>query len=256
MPPRWQRGRALPQLAAGDLAAAEQLQRELSVVPSAETLTTALAAEIAAKRVPDNSAKLADLLAQAEQLARAGKLVEPRDANAADRYLEALVLAPADANARQGLARVASSVMSQIDAAIEGKDFARAKRLRERLRALAPGTPGLAEVKERIEDAESAAKAASPERVAAHDKLVREGELALSSGQLMEPTGDSAYDKFRQALAINPRSEAARGSMQALAQALRLEEDRGKHPGRPGDPRGRRDRRAGNRRPALRHRLG
>ena len=216
---------ARSQLAAGNLAAAEQLQLELSVIPAAASLATALAAEIAARRVPDNRTKLAGLLAQAEQLARAGKLVEPRDANAADRYLEALTLAPDDAVARQGLARAAASALSQIDAAIEGKDFTRAKDLRKRIQELAPRTPGLAEAKERIEDAEAAAKAASPERVAAHDKLVREGELALSSGQLMEPTGDSAYDKFRQALAINPRSEAARAGMQALAQALRLEID-------------------------------
>ncbi len=216
-------GQARSQLAAGDLAAAEQLQRELSVVPSAATLATALAAEIAAKRVPDNRTKLAELLAQAEQLARAGKLVEPRGGSAADRYRDALALAPDDAAARQGLARAAASALSQIDAAIEGQDFARAKDLRKRIQELAPRTPGLTEVKERIEDAEAAAKAASPERVATHDKLIREGELAISSGQLMEPTGDSAYDKFRQALAINPRSEAARGGMQALAQALKLQ---------------------------------
>ena len=216
---------ARSQLAAGNLAAAEQLQLELSVIPAAASLATALAAEIAARRVPDNRTQLAGLLAQAEQLARAGKLVEPRGAGAADRYLEALTLAPDDAVARQGLARAAASALSQIDAAIEGKDFTRAKDLRKRIQELAPRTPGLAEAKERIEDAEAAAKAASPERVAAHDKLVREGELALSSGQLMEPTGDSAYDKFRQALAINPRSEAARAGMQALAQALRLEID-------------------------------
>ena len=218
-------GQARSQLAAGDLAAAEKLQRELSVVPSAATLATALAAEIDARRVPDHSAKLAELLAQAEQLARAGKLVDPRNGSAADRYRAALALAPDDATARQGLARAAASALSQIDAAIEGKDFKRAQDLRKRIQELAPRTPGLTELKERIEDAEAAAKAASPERVAQHDKLVAEGELALSSGQLMEPTGDSAYDKFRQALAINPRSETARAGMRALAEALKREID-------------------------------
>ncbi|MBL8245671.1 MAG: serine/threonine protein kinase, partial [Rhodanobacteraceae bacterium] len=127
---------ARSQLAAGNLAAAEQLQRELSVIPAAASLATALAAEITARRVPDNRTKLAGLLAQAEQLARAGKLVEPRDANAADRYLEALTLAPDDAVARQGLARAAASALSQIDAAIEGKDFTRAKDLRKRIQEL------------------------------------------------------------------------------------------------------------------------
>ncbi|MBK8069221.1 MAG: serine/threonine protein kinase [Rhodanobacteraceae bacterium] len=216
-------GQARSQLAAGNLAAAEQLQRELAVVPAAAGLATKLAAEIAARRVPDTSARLAEILVQAERLARAGKLVDPRNGSAADRYREALALAPDDAAARQGLARAAASALSQIDAAIEGKDFKRAQDLRKRIQELAPRTPGLTELKERIEDAEAAAKAASPERVAAHDKLVREGELALSSGQLMEPTGDSAYDKFRQALALNPRSESARAGMRALAQALKLE---------------------------------
>ena len=98
--------------------------------------------------------------------------------------------------------------------------------------ALAPRTKGLVDAKERLEDAIAAAKGPSPEKLAAHDKLIAEGEIALGSEQLLEPAGDSAYDKFRGALAIDPRSERAKAGMAAIAQALRLRIDASLQAGR------------------------
>ena len=143
-------------------------------------------------------------------------------ASAADRYAAVLALDGKNADARNGLARVTGAAMTQIEAAIDAKEFDRARRLLQRVQKLAPNTRGLPDARERLEDAVAVSKGPTPDQQAALDKLIAEGEIALGSEQFLEPPGDSAYDKFRSALAINPRSEKARSGMQAIAQALRL----------------------------------
>ncbi len=226
-------GQARSHLAAGDSAAAERLQRELAVVASATTAAATLAQEISKhKAAVDQRAKVPELLAEAGRLAQQGRLVEPANACAADRYRAVLAIEPDNQKAREGLARAAAAAMTQIDAALEARELDRAKRLLARVQSLAPRTAGLASAKERIDDAVAAGKAPDPARVAAHDKLIREGELALASEQWLEPAGDSAYDKFRGAMAIDPRSEQARAGMQAIAQALRQRIDQSLAAGR------------------------
>lgn len=89
------------------------------------------------------------------------------------------------------------------------------------MQALAPRTAGLKDLKVRLDAAVEAAKAPSPEQLALRDKLIREGELALSTEQLVEPPGDSAWDKFRGALRIDPKSDSAKAGIDAVAEALR-----------------------------------
>ena len=210
-------------LAAGDSGAAERLQRELAVVSLASQPAAALAQEINQRKAGvDQRAKVPDLLAEATRLTQQGRLVEPANASAADRYRAVLTIEADNAAARDGLARVTTGALTQIAAAIEAREFDRAKRLLARVQKLAPGTRGLVEARENLEDAVAASKGPSPEKLAAHDKLIREGELALAAEQWLEPAGDSAYDKFRGAMAIDPRSEGAKAGMQAIAQALRL----------------------------------
>jgi len=216
-------GQARSYLAGGDLATAERLQRELAVVPAAAATASALDAEIQKRRQTlDQSSKIPNLLAEAAKLSQQGRLFEPANASAADRYVAVLAVDAKNADARNGLARIAVATLPQIEAAIDGKDYERARRLLQRVQKLAPNTRGLTDVRERLDDAVAASKGPTPEQQAALDKLIREGEIALGSEQFLEPPGDSAYDKFRSALAINPRSEQARSGMQAIGQALRL----------------------------------
>jgi serine/threonine protein kinase/tetratricopeptide (TPR) repeat protein len=220
-------GQARSYLAAGDTAAAERLQRELAVVSSASTMASALAQEIAkSKAVLDQRSQIPDLLAEAGRLAKQGRLVEPANASAADRYRAVLAIEPGNGEAKDGLARAVTGALTQVEAAIEIRELDRAKRLLDRVQRLAPKSVGLAGARERLNDAVAASKVPDPSRIAAHDRLIAEGELALASEQWLEPAGDSAYDKFKGALAIDPRSERARAGMQAIALALRQRIDR------------------------------
>lgn len=216
-------GQARSYLAGGDVATAERLQLELAAVPSAASTASALGTEIQKRRQSlDQTSKIPNLLAEATKLAQQGRLVEPVNSSAADRYAAVLAIDGKNADARSGLARVTAAALTQIEAAIDAKEYDRARRLVQRVQKLAPRTPGLAGARESLEDAVAASKGLTPEQQATHDKLILEGETALGSEQFLEPPGDCAYDKFRSALALNPRSEQARSGIRAIAQALRL----------------------------------
>ena len=221
-------GRARSHLDAGDLDAAEGLRRELAAVPAAASLAADLQQRIVARRAPvapppaSPPAPGADtLIQQARRLADRGRLFEPRGSSAADRYQAALNLEPGNREARAGLDQVIVEGVAQARAALARDDLPRAQALINRLQVWAPNASGLRELRELLADAEQAKQRPPPAAQSNLDTLVREGEIALSTDQLMEPPGDSAYDKFRGALSIDPRSETARAGMDALATALR-----------------------------------
>jgi tetratricopeptide (TPR) repeat protein len=209
-------------LAAGEFAEADAVAAELAAVEATRATAEDLQAAIAERRgADDRSARLRTLLEEGERRLRAGEAVEPRGQSAADRFQAALALDAGNARARSGLEQAIAQAIEQAEAALaEGKP-AQARRLADRIRALAPRTPGLRALNERIEKAEIAARSLSPQQRAEHDRLLREGELALAAEQLVEPPGDSAYDKFRGALRIDPQSAAARAGLEAVAEALK-----------------------------------
>jgi serine/threonine-protein kinase PpkA len=220
-------GQARSYLAAGNFSAAEGLQQQLAAIPALATTATALQQEIAAARqTQERKSRIPDLLAEAARLGQQGNWVDPGNRSAADRYRSVLGLDPANQEARTGLARAARAAMSQAEAAMEAREYPRAQSLTQRIKALAPQTPGLTDLRERIDDALEAAKGPSPEQLAERDALIRQGEQALANDQLLEPPGDSAYDKFRGALIKDPHSAGARAGMEAIGRALRQRIDK------------------------------
>lgn len=215
-------GQARSHLAAGNVAAAQGLQRELAAVPAVAGAAADLQREIESAAAKANrGADIERLLGEAQDLARRGRGLEPRGQSAADRYLDVLNLDANNDNARTGLNRVVAVAIAQADAALEAREIDRARKLIERIQAVAPRSADLKALNKRLKAAQDAAKAPDPEQLALRDKLIREGEIALSTEQLVDPPGDSAYDKFRGALRIDPKSESAKAGIDAVAQALR-----------------------------------
>jgi serine/threonine protein kinase len=209
-------------LAANRAADAEDIASELSALPATAAVAATLRQQIAKRKgEADRGTRLTALLDEGQKLLRAGRAVEPRGQSAADRFQAALALEAGHALARAGFEQAIATAIEQIDAALEQGQPAQARRLADRVRALAPRTAGLSALNDRIERAEIAARAPSPQQLAEHDRLIREGEVALSAEQLVEPPGDSAYDKFRGAQRIDPQSAAARAGLEAVAQALK-----------------------------------
>jgi hypothetical protein len=64
--------------------------------------------------------------------------------------------------------------------------------------------------------AAEASLAVSPEQKAKVADLVRRAQAAMSRGDIMDPPGESAYDLYRNALAIDGNDVAARAGLQGL----------------------------------------
>ncbi len=219
-------------IVANDLTTAAELQRQLAAVPALAGAAAELNQAIAAARQQQLGAQIPALLAEAEELAGKGRWVEPRNNSAAERYRAVLALEPGNREASAGLDRAARAAVSQAELAIDTGQLDRAADLVKRIQALAPSTRGLADLRERLEDAQARARGPSPEQLARHDQFIREGRQALANDQLLEPPGDSAYDKFRNAMNVDPRSADARAGMEAIGQKLRERIDRNLAAGR------------------------
>ncbi|KAG9598780.1 hypothetical protein KCV01_g8575, partial [Aureobasidium melanogenum] len=78
------------------------------------------------------------------------------------------------------------------------------------------GTLPVAQAAGRQDDTAEASLAVSPEQKARVAALVSRAQAAAARGDIMDPPGDSAYDLYRNALAIDGNDPAARAGLQGL----------------------------------------
>lgn len=201
----------------------------------------ALRALQAQTRKQDNSALAAELKAGQEAL-RAGRIAGSGDDTALVHFQAVLKLDPDNAQARAGLGNVAQALTVQASAAVDAGDDLQAEKLLDQAAQLAPKSADLAATRARLGSAAAAAvpdagkttpavaptsEPAMPEAVltpqqsAAVAQLVQRAEQATSHGDIMMPPGDSAYDLYRSALAIDGNNEAAVRGLQALPGKVR-----------------------------------
>jgi hypothetical protein len=181
---------------------------------------TELRGQIAQAREADR-ASLDTTLQRADEQVRAGHLAGGDD-SALALYRAVLKQDAVNARAKEGLRRIAQSFVLQANAAIEDSNPAAAEKLLASAAQLAPDSPelrearvNLRELRERIDiDASRPAlTAADTEKV---QRLVAEGGQAAAAGNLIIPPGDSAYDKYRDALAIDGNNQAAQDGIARL----------------------------------------
>jgi serine/threonine-protein kinase PpkA len=183
-----------------------------SILPTYAGLTE-LRGQIAQAREADR-ATLDTTLQRADEQMRAGNLSGGND-SALELYRTVLKQDAANARAKEGLRRIAQSFVLQANAAIEDSNPTAAEKLLTSASQLAPDLPdlrearvNLRELRERIDIDASRPQltAADAENV---QRLVAEGGKAADAGNLIIPPGDSAYDKYRDALAIDGNNQAA-----------------------------------------------
>jgi tetratricopeptide (TPR) repeat protein len=63
----------------------------------------------------------------------------------------------------------------------------------------------------------------SPQQSAAVAQLVQRAQLATKNGDIMLPPGDSAYELYRSALAIDGNNESALNGLQALPRQVEIQ---------------------------------
>ncbi|WP_213947787.1 hypothetical protein [Luteibacter sp. dw_328] len=196
-----------------------------------------LRASLAENRKQDDQAITA-LIQQGNDAMRAGRFTGDGDDNALARFRAVLATDPDNADAKAGLGQVAQALIVQANAALDSEDDAQASRLLDQAAKLAPKSAELAAARARIGGGESksvkrgtssdavattgngdtaeASLAVSPEQKAKVAALVGRAQAAVTRGDIMDPPGDSAYDLYRNALAIDGNDPAARAGLQGL----------------------------------------
>jgi len=214
-------------IAAKDSAgAAARSDDIIRILPSYAALP-ALRGEIAKAREADRLA-LEETLNRADAQIRAGKLATGDD-SALELYRSVLKQDPASARAKEGLRRIAQAFVVQANAAIDDNNPGTAEKLLNTAAELAPALAdlraarsNLRELRERL--AIGAERAAvTPAQAEQVRKLVADAATASAAGNLIIPPGDSAYDKYRAALALDGNNrEALDGIAQLPARARTL----------------------------------
>jgi TonB family protein len=180
----------------------------------------------------DNSAPESSL-AHADAALAANRLTAPNDDNALDLYLQALARNPADAAARTGLAEVQERLWSKAESALLEERLDEAATAIDTARKagvdggrIALLTARLAKSRERLRTATARPRTPDDTRPEAGADTGRRAELLglaearIREGRLIDLENDSARFYIREALRIDPASNAVQAARQSLAAAL------------------------------------
>ncbi|MGH8144979.1 MAG: hypothetical protein ACREPY_01485 [Rhodanobacteraceae bacterium] len=214
------------QLGNHDSAGAKQTLSNLaSLLPGYAQLPNLRASVAAADRVAATQRDQA--LAQGRADLRAGKITGNGDDNALAQFKVALAADPDSAEAKAGLGQVASALIVQANAAIDSGHSQQAKTLLDQAATLAPQSSDLAAARSRLVAGQVAPSAvasadanapatASPLDQAKAARLVSRAVAAARKGEIMLPPGNSAYDLYRSALALDDNNARAQAGLRAL----------------------------------------
>jgi len=237
-------------LDAGDRTTAAALVDRIAVLLPSYAELPALRAALVQVNQQDNSG-LADAIKQGQDALRDGRIVGTGDDTALAHFKAALAIDPDNADAKAGLGQVAQALIVQANAALDHGDSAHARELLDQAADIAPHSADLAAARARLTEghksnaagaanAGNAAQVAkdvardvasdatsddsdamqhpplTPQQSAELGRIIQRADTAARQGNLMLPPGDSAYDLYRQALAMDGNNPVARQGLESL----------------------------------------
>lgn len=210
---------------ASDLATAssriEDIARILPSYPELPELRASLGQQRDAA-----AANLEKDLARAEAQLRAGR-ISGNDDSAQALFESVLQRDANNARAKAGLRRVAQAFVVQARAAIDDSNPGSAGRLLKQAETMAGNLPDLRaaqiqlrELRERLAIA-AERPVATPADLERMSSLIAEADQAAAAGRLINPPGNSAYDKYRAVLSIDGDNKAAQEGLNKIPQLAR-----------------------------------
>ncbi|MCB1915655.1 MAG: protein kinase [Rhodocyclaceae bacterium] len=197
------------------LRVAESIDADAQQVVSArkqlDTAELVANQKLAAERA--RADRIRQLLSQAEAAQAAGRIAPPTTDNAADALRAVLELEPGNADARQGLQRIAHDLLTKAREATSAGRFAQARNQLQAAAEIDPATPGLDTSRAQLAQAEQAEQQRLAEeraRQARIDELLASAKAALRAGRLGPPVRDNAVERYRAVLALDGANAAAR----------------------------------------------
>lgn len=174
----------------------------------------------------DLPAALGDLEQQLDSARRraARDVRQGRLSHAEAGYRVILDVRPGDAEALQGLVRVADAHAARSERLAADLRIAPAEAALTTARTIAANAPGIARAEARLARARQSQRAlvgaaATPARQRQLERLLREAAAAEKRGNLLAPPGESAFDRLRMARAIAPADPRVRRASQRLLPA-------------------------------------
>jgi len=228
-------------LDAGDRTTASTLVDHLALLLPNYAELPALRAALVQVNQQDNGA-LTDAIKRGQDALRDGRIAGPGDDTALAHFKAALALDADNADAKAGMGQVAQALVVQANAAADHGDNTRARELLDQAAGIAPHSADLAAARARLGETRksngNAAQVANdiasdaapdngndnlqhppltPQQSAELARTIARADAAARAGNLMLPPGDSAYDLYRQALALDGNNEAARHGLESLS---------------------------------------
>ena len=240
-------------LDAGDRTTASSLVDRIAVLLPSYAELPALRASLVQVNQQDNSA-LADAVKQGQDALREGRIVGSGDDTAEAHFKAALAIDPENGDAKAGMGQVAQALIVQANAALDHDDSTHARDLLDQAASIAPHSADLAAARARLGEGRKANTAGAgntgiagnaaqvakdvardaaseqpaddsealqhppltPQQSAELARTITRADAAAHQGNLMLPPGDSAYDLYRQALAIDGNNPVARQGLESL----------------------------------------
>ncbi len=200
-------------VAAGNLDLANQRIGDLTALSPNNPAIPELRASLANQHA-DNTQAADQQLAKAEAQLRAGKLTGNDGAIAL--FQSVIRQNPNDARAKAGLRKIAQTLISQANTAMDVDNVSQADALVQQAESAAADAPELRpaksrlhEMHEQIDISKKQAQAVTPADEQRIQPLLDDAEKAMAAGDLNRTPGDCAYDKYRAVLRIDGNNAKA-----------------------------------------------
>jgi len=165
-------------------------------------------------------------LQKAREAFEAGRYLDPKGASALDHYKVALAAEPKNAEAGDGVHRVAEVMLARAEAALLDGRLREASAAIKQAKAIEPGHPRVAFLESQVtrEFDRSAAVQQEAARTDANNQklasLIKLGSERLNQDRLVEPSGDSARYYFAAARDIDSASLLAQQGLRSLVNKM------------------------------------